>query len=328
MLASAGVLTHDLAELRPLVTAIPAQESGTLVFAVGDRAIRVEGDVGVVQRILSLCDGLRRLSEVVDDFDEDAREDVRELVAKLVEHGVLIDCTQAYRVFHWQSSTSSPYYRPLDDSELAALAEETYWPARVSDAALRIEPVTTRIGEIAARRASTPPRAPARPVSFQELSAVLFAMYGGGSGRARPVPSGGGLYPLAVHVLAREPVDALGPGLWWYDPAADTLRLVRDEEIEGSDLLLADPLADAVVEARRPIVFISADLERVSRKYANRGYRWALMETGAAMQNAYLVGAELGLPVRAIGGLLDDATHAFLELPDEAVALLVLLLGS
>src|SRR5919201_5263543 len=41
LLASAGVLTHDRAELRPLVTAIPVQESGTLVFAVGERAIRV-----------------------------------------------------------------------------------------------------------------------------------------------------------------------------------------------------------------------------------------------------------------------------------------------
>jgi SagB-type dehydrogenase family enzyme len=317
-----------LDELRPLITAIPREESGTLVFAVGDRDVRVEGDLGMVQRVVSMCDGRRTVGQLAEEFDAHARQDVCELVGALAEHDVLIDCTQAYRLFHWQSSTSSPYYRPLDDGELAALAAESFRPARLEEAAHRLQPQATEFAKIAGRRASTALGQPPRPISFAELSVVLSAMYGGAPEQSRRVPSSGGLYPLAIHALVRDEVDPIEPGLWWYDPAADALRLVRRSKLELTGVLLADPLSDAVVDARRPVVFISADLERVSRKYANRGYRWALMETGAAMQNAYLVAAELRLPVRAIGGIFDDAAHAFLELPDEVVPLLALLLGS
>ena len=52
------------------------------------------------------------------------------------------------------------------------------------------------------------------------------------------------------------------------------------------------------------------------------------MEVGAAMQNAYLAGAELGVPVRAIGGFADRATAELLDLQGGAEPLLVLLLGA
>jgi SagB-type dehydrogenase family enzyme len=93
-------------------------------------------------------------------------------------------------------------------------------------------------------------------------------------------------------------------------------------------VILHDPVADALVAAGGPVVFISANLERTSRAYANRGYRWALIEVGAVLQNAYLVAAELDVPVRAIGGFLDERTHAFLGLPDHVRPMLAVLLGS
>ena len=90
----------------------------------------------------------------------------------------------------------------------------------------------------------------------------------------------------------------------------------------------AELKSDALLEAGGPVVFLSANLERTSAVYANRGYRWALIEVGAVMQNAYLVAAELGVPVRAIGGFRDAATHEFLGLPDHVRPMLALLLGS
>jgi hypothetical protein len=52
------------------------------------------------------------------------------------------------------------------------------------------------------------------------------------------------------------------------------------------------------------------------------------MEAGAAMQAAYLTATELGVPIRAIGGIDDRAVHRFLQLPETAVPLLAILIGT
>ena len=64
-----------------------------------------------------------------------------------------------------------------------------------------------------------------------------------------------------------------------------------------------------------------------ARKYGARGYRYALIESGAAMQSVYLTATELDVPLRAIGGIDDGRVPEFLGLPDSAVALLALILG-
>ena len=45
------------------------------------------------------------------------------------------------------------------------------------------------------------------------------------------------------------------------------------------------------------------------------------------MQNAYLFGAELGLPIRAIGGFMDQATRDYLDLAGEVWPMLAVLVG-
>ena len=75
------------------------------MFSVEDRDVRVGGDERTVERVVSLCDGQRTISEIADALEDADREDIHELARILVAHGALVDCTQAYRVFHWQSST-------------------------------------------------------------------------------------------------------------------------------------------------------------------------------------------------------------------------------
>jgi nitroreductase len=52
-----------------------------------------------------------------------------------------------------------------------------------------------------------------------------------------------------------------------------------------------------------------------------------LIESGAAMQSVYLAATELGVPIRAIGGIDDARTPALLGLPESSVALLALIIG-
>jgi SagB-type dehydrogenase family enzyme len=315
-------------ELRPLAAALPRRAGGGVVFSVAQRDVRVDGDLETVERMISLCDGRRTLSEIAAAFDSSAVEEIHELARTLVAHGALVDCTQAYRIFHWQSSTESGYYRAVDDEQLAALAEETFQPDRLEGSQEALAPISTAVADIAARRASALPQRGRREVVFPELSSLLEAMYASEPDARRPVASGGALYPLVIHVVVPTEVAPLRPGLWWYDPVAAELRLLRSDRLDLDDVLLPEPVSDALVAAGGPVVFISANLDRTSRVYANRGYRWALIEVGAVLQNAYLVAAELDVPVRAIGGFLDERTHAFLELPDHVWPMLAVLLGS
>jgi SagB-type dehydrogenase family enzyme len=319
----ARVLPPD--ELRPLAQAFPREENGSLVFRLHDREVSIGGDLAFVRAVVERCDGLHGVEELSDAVGGSVSE-VRELVRALAEHDIVVDCTEAWRRFHRETGVQSGLYRAIGDAELAELHSWSFRPTAPTSRSEPLAPAPSQVAALASRRRSAHVTERPRPVSFEELSTLLEAMYGA-RGR-RPVPSGGALYPIVVHVGIFDPVGPLGPGLWWYDPAAAALELVHDRASELRSLFMRLPPTDAVLDRGHPVVFLSADLRRSARNYASRAYRLALMEIGALMQNAYLVGAETGVPLRAVAGFDDRAAEQVLELPDGTAALLTLLLGS
>jgi SagB-type dehydrogenase family enzyme len=318
---------YPLDEIRPLVDQVPRELDGGLVFGAGSREVRVEGESGLVLEVLGLCDGRRSVSEIAAAFGELAF-DVRELLSALLDEGVAFDSSQAWQGFHQRVVGAPATLRPSDDERIRCANEERF----SHEGGMRAEPLAPsegRLLELAALRRSSFPGEGRHAVTFAELSLVLRAMYGRGASRARrSVGSGGALYPLVLHALAPSAVTPLEPGLWWYDPASERVQQVTGDPPPPSELLVRERISDGLLEGGQPVVFVSADVGRTSARYSNRAYPLALMEAGAAMQNAYLAGAELGLPVRAIAGLDDAATQRALQLPDGVVPLLALLLGS
>jgi SagB-type dehydrogenase family enzyme len=315
-----------LSELRPLALVVPRRDPDALVFAVGGQEIRVAGDRDLVADLLGRCDGRATAEQIIATFAADARPDVEQLLANLLEHEVLVDATGAHRHFHRHGSSDSGLFRALTAEQAGELRAERFAPRSVT--AVR-EPLAAPEGalhDLAARRASSLPGAE-HPVSFEDLSQILHAAYRIGA-TTRPVPSAGAIFPLVLHVLAAAPVPPLEPGLWWYDPAAAELRFIRPGRDGDSALLVSMRTTDELAAGGGPLLFLSADLERPARKYSNRGYRYALMEAGAAMQNAYLAAAQLGVPIRAVGGFDDTRVHDALDLPSAVRPLLALILGS
>jgi len=314
-------------ELRPLAQHVPRPDGDdALVFITPEREVRVEGDPRLAAEVLSRCDGLRTAEEIARGFGDGLADDVLELIEILADNEVVVDCTQAYRQFHRHSALRSGFFREIDDADLDALMRQTFEPSGLLERRERLQP---RLGPVLdlTRRRSSAWSGRERPVSYPELSTVLSAMYRLGD-EIRPVPSAGAIYPLVLHVAIREPLPPLEPGLWWYDPRARELRLLDEGHIQVEPPLIPHPTTDPLIAAGRPVVIISADLERAARKYSNRGYRYALMEAGATMQNAYLAAAELDLPVRAVGGFDDEGLHELLDLPERVRPLLALLIGS
>src|SRR5690606_23135887 len=127
----------------------------------------------------------------------------------------------------------------------------------------------------------------------------------------RPVPSGGGLYPLELYVLAQA-VDGLDGGVYHYAPLGHLLEVVHDHPLPSLlsyELFLGQPyLAHAGA-----LVVVTAVLERSLWKYEDRGYRYVLLEAGHVAQNMSLVAAALGLGCLSLGCFLGVDVEALLR---------------
>jgi SagB-type dehydrogenase family enzyme len=159
--------------------------------------------------------------------------------------------------------------------------------------------------DLLARRRST--RADAlRPLAAAELSAVLSACYASGPGGARPVPSGGALYPLELYVVAAA-VNGVDRGVYHFHPfhfRLNRLSLLNWGAVRDA---LAAP---EVFERTAALLVVTGMFSRSRFKYGPRGYRFALLEAGHLAQNALLAATDLGLPGLPIGGFFDRKLDA------------------
>ena len=170
-------------------------------------------------------------------------------------------------------------------------------------------------------------------ITPQQLSTLLAAAYGiqgrltlgGLEFLERPVPSGGGLYPLEIYLLIREVAD-VAPGIYHYAAlhhALEQIAAVRLPRPLISELFMGQPyLATAAA-----IAVLVAVVERSLWKYRDRGYRYLLLEAGHVAQNLNLVAPALGLGSLNLGGFFDADLAGLLridldrEIPLYAVAL-------
>ncbi len=173
-----------------------------------------------------------------------------------------------------------------------------------------------------------------QPMNLSQLSTVAHTAYGikgrssfdGYEFLERPVPSGGGLYPLELYFILRN-VEKIDPGVYHYAPLVHGLEAIRRLEVPrhflGEIFLWQRYVGDASV-----VVLCTAVLERSLWKYEDRGYRYVLFEAGHVAQNINLVAESLGLGSLNLGGFFDDRIAALLDIDtDEEVPLYGTALG-
>jgi SagB-type dehydrogenase family enzyme len=291
---------------------------------LGDRVAELQGDQ--VAAVLSDCDGRTTIRELLTRHGKGAAE----MLAALLDSGALVDGADSWKVFHRHGSAGTALGTAASEHTVLELQEMRFAPREALGASVSLPSSDGVVERLAGGRQSmTPDTAEALP-DFAQLSALLNAAYSvreteEGLKRGNN-PSAGAHYPLVFHVVVRNAIGELGPGRWWLDPFAHSLHRLGDADgIE--DVFVPEPGCERLLERGGPLIFVSADISRPARKYGARGYRYALIESGAAMQSAYLAATELGVPLRAIGGIDDGLAHAFLGLPDSSVALLALIVG-
>ncbi len=138
-------------------------------------------------------------------------------------------------------------------------------------------------------------------ISLQELSIVLFNL------RFVPVLYD---YPaFFIYVVINDAQDTQN-GIYLYHPDAHKLELLRAGTFRG-DLSYLTLAQDAIFNCSAAI-FFSTYFEDIDI-FANRGYRYALFDTGMLGENIYLTSTSLGLAVRGIGNFFDDSINTFFK---------------
>ncbi|MCB0829088.1 MAG: nitroreductase family protein, partial [Solirubrobacterales bacterium] len=277
---------EDLDDFHPLLAGTPRWDDEGVAIDIGSSLVRIDGPPPRLRAILADCDGRTPLPVIAERHGPESRG----LIDSLRAEGGVVDGEQAWRIVHRQGSTGAPLGRPIDAAGVKRLVETEFRPDRLDDAAVELDPRTTQIGELATKRRSAGP-GDDRPATFTDLSTLLAAAYRISADDSGTVPSAGALYPLVVHLLVRRPLPPAGPGLWWYDPRSLKLHRLSETVPGDRDLFVPEAADPEVLNRPAPVIFFSADLRRPSRKYGPRGYRYALIEVGAAMQSAYLAAA-------------------------------------
>jgi len=165
-----------------------------------------------------------------------------------------------------------------------------------------------------------------KPLNLKQVSQVLWAAQGitkeGGFKRA--APSAGALYPLEIYLVVKK-VEGLEPGVYHYNPAHHTIVLTLKGDYQNS---LARACLDQMFIANAPLcIVITAEYERTTIKYGERGIRYVHMEAGHVGQNICLETVALGLGTVPVGAFRDDKISKMLNLPTECKPLYVFPIG-
>jgi SagB-type dehydrogenase family enzyme len=318
---------RDFESLAPLVAGSVAWNgdgSTQIAIDLGDRVVDLEGDQ--VAAVLSGCDGRTTVAELLATHGADSRE----LLEAMFDAGALVDGADAWKIFHRQGSVGTALGTAASDETIHQLQRSSFQPDEPLGKRVELTPSAGAIQQLTGARQSSTPETTAALPDFAQLSGLMTAIYSVGETefgvKRGGNPSAGAMYPLVIHAVLRNPVGELDAGRWWLDPFARSLHRVGDA-VGVEDVFIPEPGCERLLERGGPLIFISADIARPARKYGARGYRYALIESGAAMQSAYLAATELGVPLRAIGGIDDVRAPKFLGLPDSSVALLALIVG-
>lgn len=165
-------------------------------------------------------------------------------------------------------------------------------------------------------------------LGMAQLSQLLWAAQGITDERRgfRAAPSGGALYPLDVYAVVGEGgVEGLGAGIYRYYPARHSLELTGQEDRRKD---VASAALSQMWIATAPVVFvITAEYERITRKYGERGVRYAHIEVGHVGQNIFLQAGAVGLGAGIVGAFHDASVAEAIGAPKKHEPLIIIPVG-
>jgi SagB-type dehydrogenase family enzyme len=230
-----------------------------------------------------------------------------------------------------QPSAIGPPPPAVPDPDYVAPGQMKEYPAAQRHPLPEATQIPLATGEAIARRRSCR-RFAEQPLPLAALATLLWNAYGLGEpyvhgGQTmfdRPVPSGGGCYPLELYVLVRH-VEGIPPGIFHYSSRHHALEALGP--LPAPDHLASLFLDQPWLATAHAVVIVTAVAPRLLHRYGDRGYRYLLIEAGHVGQNLALAATASGLGSLSLGGFFDDEVSYMLgldasfELPLYGIAL-------
>jgi SagB-type dehydrogenase family enzyme len=152
-------------------------------------------------------------------------------------------------------------------------------------------------------------------LTLAQVSQLLWAAQGVTHTEGwRTAPSAGATFPLELYLVAGN-VNGLAQGFYRY--RADQHKLIQLVNRDLRADLAAAALRQEWMKGGAIIIVIAAVYDRATRKYGQRGIRYAQMEVGHAAQNVYLQAASLNLGTALVGAFDDKRVKEALKLPSD-----------
>ena len=158
-----------------------------------------------------------------------------------------------------------------------------------------------------------------KPLSLAQVAAILehacgeTAVHDLERGRKRrPYPSGGARYPLELYIFIFRSAPDLASGIYHYNVREHCLEVLTKRTFSEKEI--GQFFTYPWVTQTSAVVVCTAVFSRTLAKYADRGYRYILLEAGHLSQNIYLVCTALGIQCRGLGGSYDEAVERALAI--------------
>jgi len=167
-----------------------------------------------------------------------------------------------------------------------------------------------------------------RALDLGQISQLLWSAGGQTGARSwqRAAPSAGGLHPLDLYlVVGQGSVEGLAAGVWHYEPLDHALSLVAPGDRRPE--LMGAAHGQQQVGGAEVDVVVTIEFRRTTRKYGERGRRYAFMDCGFACENLFLQAQALGLALCPVGAFRDAEVATALDLPEAHEPAMILTIG-
>lgn len=285
---------------KPILVVPAVPNDNGIRFLCQEQQFDINNDMAkILWNILSLCNGYKTLLEIMEELDYE-NDVIKEIIIELSELDIINDSREQYRHFHKISSYPARYIRKLNTKEINDYKNSKRKSVMNGKKIYYDINKKSILYNLQENRKSCRNYSSEKQLTLYQLGNICETAY---SLTRHATPSGGALFPLKIYcVVTRNQVD-FRAGYYEYDAENSNLILYNDEpDLEQ----LKYCYNDERLAFNSPVqIIVSADLNRQTYKYANRGYRLTLIEVGQVAQNITLSCEEQGLSSCELGGILD-----------------------
>lgn len=121
-------------------------------------------------------------------------------------------------------------------------------------------------------------------------------------------------YPLDVYAVVGD-VANLEDGFYLYNPKRHTITKMKQGDLRNE--LAKTALVQSAIKKAAISMILTANYERTTGRYEERGIRYVHMEVGHAGQNICLQAETLGLGTVVIGAFYDEKVKTVFDIAEE-----------